>query len=50
MPITFLLLGGGGCWAFLEEGRGWKCQFCFYGLGEFSEFRSLPKKINEIQF
>ena len=27
----------GGFWVFLEGG-GWKCQFYFYGRGDFSEF------------
>ena len=35
MPIKFLLLGG-GFWVFLEGG-GWKCQFYFYGRGDFSD-------------
>ena len=25
----------GGCWGFLEGGG--KCQFCFYGRGDFSD-------------
>ena len=25
---------GGGCWDFLDRG-GWKCQFYFYGRGDF---------------
>ena len=37
MPIKFLLLGG-GFWVFLEGGGGWKCQFYFYGRGDFSSF------------
>ena len=27
----------GGFWVFLEGGGGWKCQFYFYGRGDFSE-------------
>ena len=35
MPIKFLLLGGGGgVLGFLRRG-GWKCQFYFYGGGDF---------------
>ena len=34
MPIKFLLLGGGS--GFFGRG-GWKCQFYFYGRGDFSE-------------
>ena len=29
--------GGGGFWVFLEGGGGWKCQFYFYGRGDFSD-------------
>ena len=36
MPIKFLLLGGGGGMIFLLKG-GWKCQFYFYGRGDFSD-------------
>ena len=36
MPIKFLLLGGGGFGGFFRRG-GWKCQFYFYGRGDFSE-------------
>ena len=36
--------GGGGIWAFLEGG-GWKCQFYFYGRGDFSENRC-PAAVN----
>ena len=49
MPIKFLVLGGGGgFWACLEGGRGWKSQFDFYGRGDFSHicyvlFRSFEK-------
>ena len=39
LPIKFRLLGG-GFWVFLEGG-GWKCQFYFYGRGDFSD-----KKLN----
>ena len=28
--------GGGGFWVFLKG--GWKCQFYFYGRGDFSDF------------
>ena len=38
LPIKFLLLGGGGFWAFLEGG-GWKCQFYFYGRSFFLNIR-----------
>ena len=38
MPIKFLLLGGGGL-GFFRRG-GWKCQFYFYGRGDFSDFRA----------
>ena len=34
MPIKFLLLGG--VLGFFRTG-GWKCQFYFYGRGDFSE-------------
>ena len=34
----------GGCWGFLEG--GWKCQFYFYGRGDFSEFCVLVSKKN----
>ena len=37
MPIKFLLLGG-GFWDFFRRG-GWKCQFYFYGRGDFSDRR-----------
>ena len=36
MPIKFLLLGG--VLGFFRKG-GWKCQFYFYGHGDFSESR-----------
>ena len=35
MPIKFLVLGG--VRGFFWKG-GWKCQFCFYGRGDFSDF------------
>ena len=37
---------GGGFWVFLEGG-GWKCQFYFYGRGDFSEtkMKKMKKKI-----
>ena len=35
MPIKFLLLGGGVLGFFRR--RGWKCQFYFYGRGDFSD-------------
>ena len=40
MPIRFLVLGGGG---FVEGRVGWKCQFYFYGHGDFSEFETHGK-------
>ena len=45
MPIKFLLLGG-GCWGFLEGGA-WKCQFYFYGRGDFSDFWSVCQSVSE---
>ena len=36
MPIKFFLLGGDR--VFFWKGGGWKCQFYFYGRGDFSEF------------
>ena len=39
MPIKFLLLGGGGGVGVSCKG-GWKCQFYFYGRGDFSEIRT----------
>ena len=36
MPIKFLLLGG--VLEFFRRGGGWKCQFYFYGRGDFSDF------------
>ena len=45
MPIKFLLSWGEG-WVFLEG--GWKCQFYFYGRGDFSElFRLQPLLLNK---
>ena len=41
MPIKFLVLGGVG---FLERGGG-KCQFCFYGRGDFSDYREVRNSI-----
>ena len=38
MPTKFLLLGGGGGGVMVFwKGGGWKCQFYFYGRGDFSE-------------
>ena len=37
LPIKFLLLGRG--LGFLGGG-GWKCQFYFYGRGDFSDLRA----------
>ena len=34
MPIKLLVLGAGG--GGFEGGGGWKCQFYFYGHGDFS--------------
>ena len=39
MPIKFLLLGGGGILGLLGRG-GWKCQFYFYGRGDFSDLKA----------
>ena len=37
MPIKFLVLGwGGGVLGIFGRG-GWKCQFYFYGRGDFSD-------------
>ena len=46
MPIKFRLLGGGGCWGF-SEGGGWKCQYYFYGRGDFSDMRRKMMKNKE---
>ena len=35
MPIKFLLLGGGGGFVVFLEGGGVKCEFYFYGRGDF---------------
>ena len=37
MPIKFLLLGG--VLGFFRRG-GWKCQFYFYGRGDFSDSKT----------
>ena len=42
MPIKFLLLGG-GVLVFLEG--GWKCQFYFYGRGDFSDLFRIKKML-----
>ena len=44
MPIKFLLLGGGS-WVFVRGG-GWKCQFYFYGRGNFSEYWTTANSIS----
>ena len=41
MPIKFFLLGVGGL-GFLGRGE-WKCQFYFYGRGDFPSFEALPE-------
>ena len=39
MPIKSRLLGGGS--GFFRRG-GWKCQFYFYGRGDFSDSKNPP--------
>ena len=36
VAAKYPILGGGGVVGFLERG-GWKCQFYFYGRGDFSD-------------
>ena len=43
MPIKFLLLGGGGSVLGFFRGGGWKCQFYFYGRGDFSELSKIRR-------
>ena len=42
MHIKFLVLGGGESWVFWKGGWNspWKCQFYFYGRGDFSDWFS----------
>ena len=45
MPIKFLLLGGGEVLGFFFKKGGQKCQFYFYGRGDFSEWETAsPRK------
>ena len=37
MPITFLVLGGGGGLGFFLKGGGGKCHFYICGRGDFSD-------------
>ena len=48
MPKKFLLLGGGGVLGFLSKGAGWKCQFYFFGRGDFSECKFFWCKGSEV--
>ena len=49
MPIKFLLREGEGGSGFFRRG-GWKCQFYFYGRGDFSDSFLNPRLPGPLSF